>query len=236
MGGRHGYVLQEEEGLREVGGMRFRGTGRGSGKIRFKRRLNVEWRVEDYSELSVAAGGGDLIEAVTFGDPCASPAKGSFSVGGVEFFPFRASTVFKLASSTGRVHEVVDGPFFAQRVGSQTDRLELSSLGTLGAWVPNLPPGEFLSLEMRDLVPDAEYEARLVFHDGRGRASSKIRVEPGGLTFETLAPLVVVGRFVAPGNSVTLQIYSETDRAPFVNAAVVRAGSKTPPATFAFTR
>lgn len=216
--------------------MRFRGTGRGSGGIRFKRRLSVEWRTEEYCESAVVGAVGDLVEATAFGDPCASPARGPFEVGGVRFVGMRESEAFSLASSTGRLHEVVDGPFFADRPGEGPADPGLRALGALGAWVPNLPGGESLELEVSGLALDGEYELRLAFHDGRGRGADRMVIDPGGLAVGADGPIVVVGSFVAPTETVTVRVSTADARAPYVNAAVLRAGRRTPPATFAFTR
>jgi hypothetical protein len=195
-----------------VGIVRFRRSGAGGG-LKLRRKLAVDWRIEgDVEEASAPGGEGIVALAVAFGDPRAVGA-GALELGGVGLQPWGRVDEVDLRASTRLGGDVVDGPFFGPR----------NALG-LGAWVPNLPSGESLHVDLSGLTPDEVYQVRFVFHDAKGRGTGAPTVSPGEFRAE-LVPgrvSVVVGTFVAPTDRATLTIGSADGRPPFVNAMVLR--------------
>lgn len=200
---------------------RFRNR-EGSGGLRFRRSLAINWTIEpNVTSESVVGKEGDLIHAIVFGDPYASFLCGPIALDETNFSYYKLAAHCDLQSSL-REHKLVDGPFFKPRESSQAP--ELKALSSLGAWVNNLPMGSSLILSVTNLVPDNVYQIRCMFIDGKNKVSPKFILEPGNyeVEYDRQKGCVVVGEFTAPSDKISIKITSTTNEPPHINAMTMR--------------
>jgi hypothetical protein len=195
----------------------------GPGGLKFKRNLAIDWLVE--TELTVervVGSDGDLICAVSFGDPCSSDTKGPISILETPFQYYQLSPDVFLESSTGNKHKLVDGPFFKLSKSDLTN--ELKSLASLGAWSFNLPPDCHLNLVLKNLVSDGVYQIRCMFIDGKNKVSPKLFLGPENheINYDRQSGCIAVGTFTSPTTETIIKIASTTTTPPHINAVVLR--------------
>lgn len=190
---------------------RLRKTG--SGGIKFRRNFSVNWaQLSVSSGVDVVGSEGKLDRAHAFG------ASSSFFLDEVEFCPIQDGAV---TSSTGRLHKVAYGQFFKPQEPAFSGALE--SITTFGAWCPNLPPEERLTLSIRDLNVDDAYEVRLLFSSGKKNGATKISIDDSPLIDISTAPgCVAVARFIATEKEISVSVKSLDAVPPFINAFVLR--------------
>lgn len=194
-----------------MGNARLRRTG--SGGIKFKRKLSVDWIQQTItSESDVTGEEGTLERAYSFG------ADKPFYIGDVFMNPAPDNVVL---SSTGRVHKTASGPFFRSQDCNFSE--PLTKVTTFGTWCPNLPIEEKLFIILNNLTTDGVYEARLTFSNGKKNGASKISIDDSPLiNIETNPGSVVVARFVAAEKDTKISIKSLDGLPPFINALVLR--------------
>lgn len=214
-------------------GARIRNVSGGS--IKFRRKLNIKWELEEItSESSVIGDDGTVEKAIAFGDPL-TLTKDPLILNDTEFFYFRREGSTSISSSTGRLHKVVDGPFF--KSFNQSDISERSKILTsLGAWIPNLPNEEELIVKVDDIAADGVYEIRCIFSDGKSVGSKDISINSGErLVLPFDGGTVLKGQFISPESSLKLAIKSNDQLPPFINAIVMKRLGHTPRTTARFT-
>lgn len=195
-----------------MGNARFHKTGNGG--IKFKRKLSVAWtQLPIASEADIVGSEGTFERAYSFG------TTDKFSVHDCDFSPAPDSIV---ASSLGRSHKVVSGPFFSSPQSGFSE--PLINVTSRGAWCPNLPLEERILVFFRGLKVDNMYEARLVFSCGKKNGSSKICIDDNSLIDVPTEPgSVAVAKFIATKEEISVSIRSLDASPPFINAVVLRS-------------
>lgn len=194
-----------------------------SGGLKFKRNLTIDWLIETELKAETLVGSdGDLVYAISFGDPYSSDIKGPISVLETPFQYYRSSSDISLESSTGNRHKLTDGPFFKLLKSNLTN--ELKSLASLGAWNDNLPPDCHLNLTLKNLVSDGVYQIRCMFIDGKNKVSPRLFLGPGNheINYDRPAGCIAVGTFTAPEIETIIRIASGSEAPPHINAIVLR--------------
>jgi len=202
-----------------MGHARLRKTGNGG--LKFKRSLSIDWVTADLSPENLVGSDGILVHAIIFGDPYASNIKGPISILDISFCFFKTSSNINLASSTGRTHKIVDGPFF--RLYDQTID-NFKSLMSLGATAHNLPQEEWLDLTIKNLKPDKVYQINCAFFDEKNKVSPLITLNPGNhqIAYDRQQGCIAIGVFTAPTEEITIKISSLSIESPHINALVIR--------------
>ncbi len=217
--------------------IRKAGNADSSGGLKFRRNLNIDWSIEtELTSDTIVGNEGALVQAITFGDPYSSDARGPISIADVQFQYFKLLKNVNLESSSGLAHKVVDGPFFKLRESNFTPAV--NSLASLGAWVNNLPSSSHLNMTIGELVPDGVYQVRCIFVDGKNKVSPKLFLGTEGyeINYNRQKGCVVAGIFTANDRSITIRIASKTIEPPHINAVVLRRIGYNPRTTASLLR
>lgn len=193
----------------------------GNGGLKFKRSLSIDWATVDLSPENLVGSDGILVHAITFGDPYASNTRGPISILNISFCFFKTLSNINLTSSTGRIHKIIDGPFF--KLYDQTlDNFK--SLMSLGAMTNNLPQEEWLDLTIKNLTPDKVYQINCAFFDEKKKASPLVTLNPGDhqIAYDRQQGCIAIGVFTAPTEEITIKISSLSIESPHINALVLR--------------
>ena len=214
-------------------GARIRNVSGGS--IKFRRKLSIAWDSEEInSEYSILGDDGILEKAIIFGDT-STLTNDPIILNDVEFTYFKRGAA-SITSSTGRLHKVVDGPFF-KSINQNEISPSLKILTSVGSWIPNLPAEEEMIIRINDLTLDGIYEVRCVFSDGKNSGSKDISIN---LEERMILPFangtVTKGQFISSENSLRLAIKSNDNFPPFINAITLRRLGHEPRATIKFTK
>jgi len=209
----------------------------GSGGLRFKRNLTIKWTVEqNVSAESIIGTNGKLVHAITFGDPYASPLQGPIILEETCFTYYKLTKHCNLQSSL-RDCKIVDGPFFKSKESEQINS-EIKALSACGAWADNLPSDSFLTLNITNLIPDNVYEIRCMFVDGKNKVSPRFILDPGNyeVEYDRQNGCIVIGKFTAPTDQISIKIKSTTNQPPHINAMTMRTIDNNPRVTLSELR
>lgn len=209
--------------------VRFRNTGlKNPSGIKLRRNLSIEWYNEELIETNILKINGDFNRAITFGDPNIVNPQSHISFSNINFNSFKLNNLTSLESSTGKLHKVIDGPFFNLKSNTLTHTEDFFNLTTLGSWIPNLPPSEALLLKVSELTPDNVYQIRCIFFNGKNKGTSKVILTPDHheLEINNTTGIIAIGTFIAPIESIIIQIRSEDSKPPFINAMTLHTIGK----------
>ena len=206
-----------------MGNIRFRNTGlNGPGGIKFRRNLFVNWTIKDLTETNIIGTDGSLVEAIVFADPYSLNTNKPVLISNIQFKDFKLNATTSLKSSTGRLHKVITGPIF-KSILPITSTEDIYNLTSLGAWIPNLPPNEKLILTISKLSLDDIYQIRCIFNS-KNKGTSSMSLEPNNcnLEFDDNLGTIAIAEFIAPNDNISIQLKSNNDKQPFINAIVIR--------------
>ena len=198
-------------------GIKIRRKSEGIGGFSLKRKLTVNWKIIDknHSFFDTPAD-----ESIIFGDP--TTAKRSVSLREINFLNFRLLKPKCLKTSAENQHKIIDGQLFKQKFSDLSDDLEM--IGTFCAWAPTLPRNESLFLQLAGLQPDGVYEIALFFINKKELGATKILLGEKKEEFDTSekSETILMGNFIAPKETIEIEISSGDEKPPFLNAYALR--------------